>query len=220
MRSQHSRMACMCSPHLIKLTPSWHAFSLSLNGCQFVMSPCVAIKAPYHYLTQDCTFLWIPSSEMLTEQLVREKAFWVLHSCQLLYLLDIWISLLSMQMCGVTTTYYTLSMTVSHGRSLQWISHEEEPGLSPRAEHATLCRTGAPIFSPPLPRSFVILPFLCIHFYGVDHGLSPTTMCLPTHEKILWTSMCSRFLSFMHLLERELRVSLFISPELCKRHLQ
>jgi hypothetical protein len=38
-------------------------------------------------------------------------------------------------------------------------------------------------------------------------------MCLPTHEKILRTSMCSRFLSFMHLLERELRVSMFISPK-------
>lgn len=119
-----------------------------------------------------------------------------------------------------TIPWYTISTTLSHGRSLQWISHEEEPGLPLRAEHATLCRTVAPIFSPPLPRSFVILPFLCIHFYCVDHGLSPTTMCLPTHEKILWTSMRSRFLSFMHLLERELRVSLFISPKLCKRHLQ
>ncbi len=54
---------------------------------------------------------------------------------------------------------------------------EEEPGLSLQAEHATLCRTVAPIFSPPLPRSFVILPFLCIHFYCVDHGLRVLQQC-------------------------------------------
>lgn len=60
---------------------------------------------------------------------------------------------------------HTLSMSLGYGRSLHWISHEEESGLPPLAEHATLCVTVTLFYfsSPPI---FLLLSSLPCNNYN------------------------------------------------------
>lgn len=74
--------------------------------------------------------------------------------------------------------WHNLSMSLGYGRSLHWISHEEESGLPPLAEHATLCVTVTLFYfsSPPI---FLLLSSLPCNNYNamVDY-----VECIPSNS--------------------------------------